>query len=64
MADNPSLSICRSQQDIHIEGDWKKLAREMRGSHWMMAYGDYLKETGYCMRKIGLDWMNISDPAA
>ena len=64
VADNPSLSICRSQQDIHIEGDWKKLAREMRGSHWMMAYGDYLKETGYCMRKIGLDWMNISDPAA
>lgn len=61
VADNPSLSICRSQQDIHIQGDWKKLAREMRGSHWMMAYGDYLNEMGYCMRKIGLDWLNISE---
>jgi hypothetical protein len=62
VADNPSLSICRSQQDIEIEGDWRKLAREMRGSHWMMAYGDFLKETGYCMKKMGLDWMNISEP--
>jgi hypothetical protein len=63
VADNPFLSICRSQQDIYIEGDWRKLAREMRGSHWMMAYGDFLKETGYCMRKIGMEWLNISEPA-
>lgn len=61
VADNPSLSICRSQQDIEILGDWKELARQMRGSHWMMAYGDYLDEMGYCMRKIGLDWLNISE---
>jgi hypothetical protein len=59
--DNPSFSICRSQQDIRIRGDSKQLAREMRGSHWMMAYGDYLNEMGYCMRKLGLDWLNISD---
>ena len=44
--------------------DWKKLAREMRGSHCMMAYGDYLKETGYCMGKIGMQWLNISESAA
>jgi hypothetical protein len=61
VADNPSFSICRSQQDIRIQGDWKKLAREIRGSHWMMAYGDYLDEMGYCMGKLGLDWMNISE---
>ena len=58
---NPSFSICRSQQDINIQGDWRKLAREIRGSHWMMADGDYLAEIGYCMRKIGLDWLNISE---
>ena len=63
VADNPSFSICRSQQDIQIEGDWRKLAREMRGSHWMMAYGDFLKETGYCMRKMGMEWLNISESA-
>ena len=60
VASNPSFSICRSQQDIHIQGDWKKLARQMKGSHWMMAYGNYLNEIGYCMRKIGLDWLSIS----
>ena len=65
VADNPSFSICRSQQDIRIEGDWKKLAREMRGSHWMMAYGDFLNEAGYAVKKMGLDWLNISEsPAA
>jgi hypothetical protein len=61
VVDNPSFSICRSQQDIEVTGDWKKLAGEMRGSHWMMAYGNYLNEMGYCMRKIGLDWLNISE---
>ena len=61
VADNPSFSICRSQQDIEILGDWKKLARQMLGSHWMMAYGDYLSEMGYCMRKLGLEWLDISE---
>ena len=58
---NPSFSICRSQQEINVQGDWKSLARETRGSHWMMAYGDYLKEMGYAVGKIGLDWLNISE---
>jgi len=49
-----------SQQDIRIEGDCKKLAREMRGSHWMMAYGDYLQELGCATRKMGMDWLDIS----
>ncbi len=61
VAANPSFSICRSQQDVKIRGDCKKLAREIRGSHWMMAYGDYLDEIGYCMQKLGLDWLNISE---
>jgi hypothetical protein len=61
VADNPSFSICRCQQDIKIQGDWRKLAREIRGSHWMMAYGDYLDEMGYCMGKLGLEWLNISE---
>ena len=63
VADNPDFSICRTQQDIRIEGDWKELAREMRGSHWMMTYGDFLKEIGYSARKLGLEWLNISESA-
>jgi L-fucose isomerase-like protein len=58
---NPNYEICRSQQDVEIRGDWKKLIKEVRDSHWMMAYGDYLKELGYASRKIGIKWVNISE---
>ena len=58
---NPSYEICRSQQDVEIRGDWRKLLKEVRDSHWMMAYGDYLKELGYASRKIGIKWVNISE---
>ena len=27
----------------------------------MMAYGDYLEEIGYCMQKLGMEWLNISE---
>ena len=60
--DNPSFAICRSQQDVEIQGNWRKLIPEARDSHWMMVYGDYLREIGYAAHKIGLTWDNISDP--
>jgi hypothetical protein len=59
--DNPCLAICRSQQDVEIQGQWKRLIPEARDSHWMMVYGDYLREIGYAVRKIGLAWDNIAD---
>ncbi len=58
---NPCYEICRSQQDVLIQGDWKKLVKEVRDSHWMMVYGDYLKEVGYAAQKIGIKWVNISE---
>ncbi|MHC4753055.1 MAG: hypothetical protein ACYTFW_24725 [Planctomycetota bacterium] len=54
---NPSYEICRSQQDVEIQGDWEKLLKEARDSHWMMAYGDCLKELGYASRKLGIKWV-------
>jgi len=60
---NPFYQICRSQQDVAIQGAWRRLRREARDSHWMMVYGDYLGEIGYAARKLGLDWINISRPA-
>ncbi len=57
---NPALEICRSQQDVQIEGDWRKLLKEVRDSHWMMTYGDHLKELEYAARKIGIEWVNVS----
>ena len=58
--DNPLYDICRSQQDVEIQGDWSQLVKEVRDSHWMMTYGDYLKEAGYASRKIGIKWVDIS----
>ncbi len=59
---NPSYQICRSQQDVEIQGEWEKLRNEARDSHWVMAYGDYLREVGFAARKLGLEWVNVSDP--
>ncbi len=57
---NPSYEICRSQQDVAIQGDWKKLVNEVRDSHWMMAYGNHVKELAYATRKIGIQWADLA----
>ncbi len=53
---NPAYEICRSQQDVEIQGDWRKLISEVRDSHWMMTYGDHLKPLAYAARKLGIRW--------
>lgn len=58
---NPCMPICRSQQDVEIQGNWRRLIPEARNSHWLMVYGDYLREVGYAAHKIGLTWDNVSD---
>ena len=60
---NPFYQICRSQQDVEIQGDWQRLRREARDSHWVMVYGDHLREIGFAARKLGLEWANVSDQA-
>jgi len=57
--ENPSYEICRSQQNVRIEGGWKKLLKEIRDSHWVMAYGDHLDEAEYAARKLGLRWEGL-----
>ncbi|MFX1562650.1 MAG: sugar isomerase [Promethearchaeota archaeon] len=57
---NTKLSICRSQIDLAIEGDWKRLLREMKGFHWLIVYGDWLKEVGYAAKKAGIKLVNIT----
>jgi len=60
IAGNPHLAACRSQQEVNFIGDTDTFRREIKGSHWMMAYGNWTKEMGYACRKMGLDWLNIS----
>jgi hypothetical protein len=57
---NPLYEVCRSQQDVQIQGDWEKLRSEVRDSHWMMAYGNHLRELAYAARKIGINWVDLS----
>jgi hypothetical protein len=59
---NPFYEICRSQQDVRILGNWRRLLNEVRDSHWVMVYGDCLREAGYAAVHLGLTWDCISEP--
>jgi hypothetical protein len=57
---NPFLDICRSQIDVKVQGDGQALLQEMKGFHWMMSYGNYLRETGYALKKLNVDLHDVS----
>jgi hypothetical protein len=57
--DNPFLAICRSQIDISFTCESKLVAERMPGFHWVTVYGDYIKESGYALKKIGIDFENL-----
>jgi hypothetical protein len=59
--EHPFYDICRSQIDLEIEGDWRRLLEDMQGFHWMTCYGDYLREVGYALNKVGIQWDNLSE---
>jgi len=52
--DVPFMDVCRSQIDIGYACDDLKLA------HWMTGYGDYMKELGYALKKVGIEWENLT----
>ncbi len=60
IVDNPFLDICRSQIDVSFTSDSDLLAEKMPGFHWITGYGDYIKEYGYAMNKIGIDFEKLS----
>jgi hypothetical protein len=57
--DTPFLPICRSQVDIGFACDSQTLARRMPGFHWMTCYGDFRREIGYALRRVGIAWENL-----
>lgn len=62
IVNSPAMDMCRSQMDVQIDGDWRALAREMEGFHAIVCYGDYLRETGYAVKKSGaVEWRNYSE---
>ena len=56
IVDAPFLDICRDQIDIRFKCDSQLLAERMVGFHWMTGYGDYSKELGYALKKVGIEW--------
>jgi len=58
--DAPFYDICRTQLDVAVKCDVEQLAEEIRGFHWMVAYGNYLREVGYAVKKAGLDWLRLT----
>jgi hypothetical protein len=50
---SPSYPACRSQMLIEVDGDWRRLAQEMQGFHTQIVYGDYTREVGYALKKLG-----------
>ena len=56
----PFLPICRSQIDVGFRADAYALASAMRGFHWMTCYGDWRKEVGYALSKVGIEWVDMT----
>ena len=52
IAAHPFLPICRCQIDVSFDADSRLVAERMPGFHWMMVYGDYLREAGYALKRI------------
>ena len=56
----PDLPACRSQLEMQVDGDWRRLLRNMQGFHTIVCYGDYLREVGYALKKMRVPWEDFS----
>ncbi len=61
VVDTPFRPICRTQLDIRYQCPSSLVAERMPGFHWMFSYGDYCKEVGYALRRVGIQWDNLDE---
>jgi hypothetical protein len=59
--DTPLLPICRDQIELRYDVPDQLVAEHMPGFHWMTCYGDYSKEVGYALRRVGIAWDKLSN---
>jgi L-fucose isomerase-like protein len=59
--DTPNLPICRDQIELAYEVPDALVAEHMPGFHWMTCYGDYRKEIGYALRRVGITWDDLNN---
>jgi L-fucose isomerase-like protein len=60
IADAPFLPICRSQIDVAYKCPDARVAENMRGFHWMVIYGDYIREAAYALKRIPIAFENLT----
>ncbi len=60
IVDAPFLPICRDQIDVAYDVPDQLVAERMPGFHWMTGYGDYRKELGYALRRVGIRWDDLN----
>lgn len=58
--DNPFMDVCRTQINVKYDCDSNNMRKQMQGFHWITAYGDYLKEISYSLKKIGIEFKRFS----
>lgn len=61
VVDAPHRPICTTQIDLQYKCPSSFLAERLHGFHWMLGYGDYLKEVGYAVRRAGIGWDNLDN---
>jgi hypothetical protein len=54
IVDTPFLDTCRAQVEVALDADTLAVARNLRGFHSTLAYGNYVRETSYAARKVGI----------
>ena len=52
-------SSCRTQITARRECSDELLAKHLVGFHQVIGFGDYRKELGYALRRVGIDWKNL-----
>ena len=58
--ETPFYEMCRTHMDVAVQGNVERLLQEIRGFHWMVSYGNYLREVGYAIEKAGLEWLTVA----
>ena len=53
---SPSFDICRTQVDVRFQAPSLTVAQRMPGYRWVLIFGDYLRETGYALRRVPIAW--------
>jgi hypothetical protein len=61
VADSPFLPICRDQIDVRYKVPDRLVAERMPGFHWMTGYGNFMREIGYAIRRVGIAWDNLNE---